>query len=106
MRVLVTGHKGYIGTVLTPMLQAEGHEVVGLDSDLFADCTFGDELPTVDEIIKDVRSVEAIDVARCDAIIHLAGLSNDPLAPTVHESRAQAMTSVLRSITIERCQGF
>ena len=43
MRVLVTGHAGYIGTVLTPLLQEAGHEPVGLDLDLFADCTFGDQ---------------------------------------------------------------
>jgi len=79
MRVLVTGHKGYIGTVLVPILQAGGHDVVGLDSDLFADCTFGHEPPVIEEIIKDVRNVEAVDVAGCQAIIHLAGLSNDPL---------------------------
>ena len=79
MKVLVTGHLGYIGTVLTPMLQARGHEVVGLDSDLFRRCTFGEELPDVPTIIKDVRDVELADVEGFDAICHLAGLSNDPL---------------------------
>lgn len=79
MRVLVTGHLGYIGVVLTPMLQAAGHDVVGLDSDLYRRCTFGDELPDVPAIFKDVRDVTADDVAGFDAILHLAGLSNDPL---------------------------
>ena len=48
MRVLVTGHNGYIGSVLVPVLERAGHEVVGLDSDLFAACTFGIEAPEVD----------------------------------------------------------
>jgi nucleoside-diphosphate-sugar epimerase len=79
MRVLVTGHNGYIGTVLTPLLMAAGHEVIGFDSDLYARCTFGDGIPRVAEIKKDIRDVEPSDVDGCDAIIHLAALSNDPL---------------------------
>lgn len=79
MRVLVTGHKGYIGTCLVPMLLAEGFEVTGLDSDLFRECTFDGEIVRIPEVIKDVRDVSAEDVAGHDAIIHLAGLSNDPL---------------------------
>lgn len=79
MRVLVTGHLGYIGTVLTPMLEAEGHDVVGLDSDIFSRCTWGDDLPECESIIKDVRDVELSDLKGFDAVLHLAGLSNDPL---------------------------
>jgi len=79
MRILVTGHKGYIGTVLVPMLVAAGHEVVGLDSDLFEQCTFGNSLPDVPEIRKDIRDVQASDVEGFDAVVHLAALSNDPL---------------------------
>ena len=79
MRVLVTGHKGYIGTVLVPMLLAQQHEVVGLDSDLFERCTFGDGIEEIPEIRKDIRDVEAADVEGYDVILHLAGLSNDPL---------------------------
>lgn len=81
MRVLVTGHKGYIGTVLVPMLIAEGREVVGLDSDLYEQCTFGDEdgIQVIPELSKDIRDVEASDLDGFDAVIHLAGLSNDPL---------------------------
>ena len=79
MRVLVTGHKGYIGTVLVPMLRAEGHEVVGLDSDLYRSCTFtAGEIP-IPEIRKDVRDVEIADLRGVDAVAHLAALSNDPL---------------------------
>lgn len=80
MRVLVTGHNGYIGTVLTPMLLDGGHEVVGLDTDLFAECTFGEEPAyEISEIHKDVRDVEAADLEGVDVVMHLAGLSNDPL---------------------------
>jgi nucleoside-diphosphate-sugar epimerase len=79
MRVLVTGHLGYIGTVLVPMLLERDHEVIGLDSDLFRECTFTGELVDIPGIAKDVRDVELEDVAGVEAIIHLAGLSNDPL---------------------------
>ena len=79
MRVLVTGSHGYIGTVLTPMLMAEGHEVVGLDSDLYRRCTFGEAVPNIPYIKKDVRDIESDDLEGFDAICHLAGLSNDPL---------------------------
>jgi nucleoside-diphosphate-sugar epimerase len=79
MRILVTGHKGYIGVVLTRTLLEAGHEVHGLDSDLFRRCTFGAPLPTIPETCKDIRDVELADVEGYDAIMHLAGLSNDPL---------------------------
>jgi nucleoside-diphosphate-sugar epimerase len=79
MKVLVTGHLGYIGTVLTPMLTAAGHEVHGLDSDLFSRCTYGSLPPAIPELIKDVRDVELADVCGFDVVMHLAGLSNDPL---------------------------
>ncbi|MBE7474453.1 MAG: NAD-dependent dehydratase [Anaerolineae bacterium] len=79
MRILVTGHNGYIGTVLTPLLVAEGHTVVGLDTDLYERCTFGDGVPQMPAIKKDIRDVEPADLEGFDAIIHLAALSNDPL---------------------------
>ena len=81
VRVLVTGHLGYIGTVLVPEFLAAGHDVVGLDSDLYRDCTFGDpaRLPTVPTIERDLRDVTADDVRGFDAVVHLAALSNDPL---------------------------
>jgi nucleoside-diphosphate-sugar epimerase len=79
MRILVTGHRGYIGTILVPMLLAEGHEVVGLDSDLYQRCTFGGPPADVTAIRKDVRDVEPSDLEGYDAVVHLAGLSNDPL---------------------------
>lgn len=79
MRILVTGHNGYIGTVLVPMLLAENHQVVGLDSDLYQRCTFGESIPDVKSIQKDLRDIEVRDVEGFDAVIHLAALSNDPL---------------------------
>lgn len=79
MRVLLTGHDGYIGVVLAPMLQRAGHEVTGLDSGLFEGCTFGAPGPAVAAVRKDVRDVTVEELAKFDAILHLAGISNDPL---------------------------
>ncbi len=79
MKVLVTGNKGYIGSMLTPLLLERGHEVRGLDSDLFRACTFSGSLADVPTVSKDVRDAEREDLAGFDAVIHLAALSNDPL---------------------------
>ena len=79
MRVLVTGHDGYIGTVLVPMFQQAGHEVVGLDSCLFEQCVFGKDADKIPTLHKDVRDIGPDDFKGFDAIIHLAGISNDPL---------------------------
>lgn len=79
MRVLVTGHLGYIGTVMVPIFISEGYDVVGLDSDLYRSCTFGECPAKVPNICKDIRDVEIDDLKDFDAVCHLAGLSNDPL---------------------------
>lgn len=81
MRVLVTGHLGYIGTALTPTLLQRGHDVVGYDSDLYARCTLGppEAIASVPSLRKDIRDAELADLAGIDAVLHLAGLSNDPL---------------------------
>lgn len=85
MKVLVTGHKGYIGSVAVPMLQAAGHDVVGLDSGLFEDCLFGKPSPEIREIKKDVRDVTVEDLRGFDAVVHYAALSNDPLGDLIAE---------------------
>jgi nucleoside-diphosphate-sugar epimerase len=79
MKVLVTGHKGYIGTVMVPMLLTHNHEVVGLDSDLYEKSTFGTGIQDIPEIKADIRDIDATALEGFDAVIHLAGLSNDPL---------------------------
>ncbi len=84
MKVLLTGHRGYIGSVLTPMLLERGHDVVGLDTDLFRSCTFVGSLADVPTYSIDTRDVGRSDfgveqLREFDAVIHLAGLSNDPL---------------------------
>jgi nucleoside-diphosphate-sugar epimerase len=79
MKVLLTGHRGYIGAVAGPMLSAAGHEVVGLDTDLFAGCDFGQEPVEIPQIQKDLRDLTGNDLRGFDAVVHLAALSNDPL---------------------------
>jgi nucleoside-diphosphate-sugar epimerase len=89
MKVLVTGHDGYIGTVLTPLLQRAGHEPVGLDLSLFANHPFG-EPPELAAREADIRDVGAEDLEGFDAVIHLAALSNDPLG-NLHPSVTHAV---------------
>ena len=79
MRVLLTGHKGYIGAVGGSMLQEAGHEVTGLDTDLFAGCDFGSRVPEIPQVRKDLRRLARADLQGFDAVVHLAALSNDPL---------------------------
>ena len=79
MRVLVTGHHGYFGSVLVPALKRAGHQVTGLDSELFAACTFGPEPPEIDSVEMDVRDVEIEHLVGFDAVIHLAAVCNDPV---------------------------
>lgn len=79
MKVLVTGHDGYIGHALVPMLQTHGHEVVGLDSHLFRGCALGDDALVVEQVAMDVRDVQATDLEGFDAVVHLAAVSNDPI---------------------------
>lgn len=79
MRVLVTGSDGYIGAVLVPRLMQAGHEVVGLDTSLYAGCTFGPEPEPHAALRMDVRDVDVEDLRGFDAVMHLAAISNDPL---------------------------
>ena len=79
MRVLITGHNGYIGSVLAPMVRAAGHDIVGLDSFLFEGGTFGPDRTHIDALRMDLRDVQVDDLRGFDAVMHLAALSNDPL---------------------------
>ena len=79
MKVLVTGHNGYIGSIMAPMLHAAGHIVTGLDTYYYEDCTFGRPTSDFPAFKKDIRDVEAADLEGFDAVVHLAALSNDPL---------------------------
>lgn len=83
MKILVTGTEGYIGSRLAPLLDARGHDVVGLDTGFYRDgCLYLDPLGstmTPKTRFRDLRAVTAIDLEGFDAVIHLAELSNDPL---------------------------
>jgi nucleoside-diphosphate-sugar epimerase len=79
LRILLTGHKGYIGAVAAPILKSAGYDVVGLDSDLFAGCDFGKAAPEMPEIQKDMRDLTEKDLRGFDAVVHFAALSNDML---------------------------
>lgn len=116
MKVLVTGHQGYIGSVLAPMFQAAGHDVVGLDSGLFANCTFGVDDSHVPTIAADVRNVTADQLRGFDVVVHLAALSNDPLGnlnpdctfeinhrATIHLARLSKEVGVPRFLQASSC---
>jgi nucleoside-diphosphate-sugar epimerase len=79
MKVLLTGHKGYIGAVAAPMLFAAGHQVVGVDTALYDCCNFGATPQAIPEINKDLRDLTRADLEGFDAVVHLAALSNDPV---------------------------
>jgi nucleoside-diphosphate-sugar epimerase len=121
MRVLVTGHLGYIGTVMVPMLNKAGHEVAGLDSELYQSCTFaaGGEITEVPHIRKDLRDADVRDLEGFDAIIHLAALSNDPLGNlnpnttysinhrgSVHLARIAKAAKVKRFLLASSCSNY
>jgi nucleoside-diphosphate-sugar epimerase len=101
MKVMVTGHRGYIGVEMVPALRAAGHDVVGLDTGLFDECDFiapPDDVPNVDV---DLRDVTPAHLAGCDAVVHLAALSNDPLgdlAPNItYDINLHASVKLARS---------
>lgn len=79
MHVLLTGHQGYLGTVMAPALVAAGHRVTGLDSGLFADCILGPAPDDPPGIAADLRDIQPEHLRDVDAVVHLAALSNDPL---------------------------
>jgi nucleoside-diphosphate-sugar epimerase len=119
MRVLVTGARGYIGTVMVPMMLEAGHEVVGLDTDLYRRSTFGSWREPIRTLVKDVRAVERSDLAGFDAIAHLAALSNDPLGDlnpeltydinhraSVHLARVAKDAGVGRFVFASSCSNY
>jgi nucleoside-diphosphate-sugar epimerase len=79
MKVLLTGHDGYIGAIMGPMLVAAGHEVVGLDTSLYAEFSLGEPPKPLPRLERDLRDVTAEDLEGFDAICHLAAISNDPV---------------------------
>jgi nucleoside-diphosphate-sugar epimerase len=119
MRVLVTGHDGYIGHVLVPMLQSRGHEVTGLDSGLFDGCGFGPSELKVPVIAKDLRAISRPDLEGFDAVLHLAALSNDPLGDldrqvtydinhkaSVHLAKLAKQAGVARFVFSSSCSNY
>jgi nucleoside-diphosphate-sugar epimerase len=119
MRVLVTGHRGYIGTVMVPMLVQAGHHVVGLDSDLFRECSFNEEALDVPELRTDIRDLQPGDLEGFDALIHLAALSNDPLGDlnpaityeinhmaSVHLARVARTAGIARFLYSSSCSSY
>jgi nucleoside-diphosphate-sugar epimerase len=119
MRVLITGHLGFIGTLMVPTLQGAGHEVVGLDSDFYAASTFTDGIAAVPHLKGDIRDVRASDLAGFGAVVHLAALSNDPLGDlnpeltyeinhrgTVHLAEMAKIAGVERFVFSSSCSNY
>ena len=122
MRVLMTGHLGYIGTVAVPLFQKAGHEVTGLDSDLYRTCTFGPSVGasgTVPTLRVDIRDVTPDHFKGFDAVVHYAGLSNDPLGnlnpeltydinyrATVRVAKAAKAAGVKRFVFSSSCSNY
>jgi nucleoside-diphosphate-sugar epimerase len=111
MRVLVTGHLGYIGTVLTPFLADLGYDVWGYDTGYYAECLLGDIVDSKISfrIDKDIRKVEISDVRGVDAVVHLAALSNDPtgeinpkLTHEINTGGALRLAEIARDAGVER----
>jgi nucleoside-diphosphate-sugar epimerase len=116
MRVLITGHRGYIGSVAAPLVEAAGHQVVGIDSGLYDECGF----ETVSGAPRvDIRDVDATAFEGIDAVIHLAALCNDPLGSlnpsltadinhhgSVHVARLARDAGVRRFIFASSCSMY
>lgn len=79
MRVFVTGNLGYIGSVLTSILENKGYDVVGYDIGYYDDCLVLNKKKLKNQIISDLRKLKPSELNNIDAVIHLASMSNDPL---------------------------
>ncbi len=119
MRVLVTGHHGYIGSVLAPIVADAGHDVVGLDTFFFRDCDLGEPRPWSSERALDIRDTVPADLAGFEAVVHLAALSNDPLGDlnpawtydinregTIHLARVAREAGVRRFVFASSCSMY
>lgn len=119
MKILLTGHKGYIGAVAGPLLASAGHEIIGLDTDLFDGCDFGPPAKEIPEIRKDLRDLTQPDLEGFDAVVHLAALSNDPLgnlnsnltyeinhAASVHLAKLAKQAGVQRFVFSSSCSTY
>ncbi|PWB73285.1 NAD-dependent dehydratase [candidate division GN15 bacterium] len=119
MRVLITGHKGYIGTVMVPIMMKAGFDVVGMDSDLYRRCTFNNGMMDIPGIEKDIRDATVQDLKGFDAVCHLAALSNDPLGNlnpeitydinfrgTVHLAEVARAAGVRRFVFSSSCSNY
>jgi nucleoside-diphosphate-sugar epimerase len=119
MKILLTGHKGYIGSVAGPMLQAAGHDVVGLDADLYGNCDFGNKPKAIPEILKDLRELTRSDLVGFDAVVHFAALSNDPVGnldpqltydinhlASVHLARLAKQAGAKRFVFASSCSSY
>ena len=84
-KLLITGNRGYIGSVLARMAIEAGYQVRGLDSDLFSGCDLGVTPPECEQVVKDIRDVDIADIEGVDAVLHFAGLCNDPLGNVAPE---------------------
>ena len=78
MRVLVTGSQGYLGSVLTAELVRCGYHCVGLDTGFFKGALLH-SFPEITTIVRDARDVSEEDLRGFDVVVHLAGISNDPM---------------------------
>jgi nucleoside-diphosphate-sugar epimerase len=101
LKLLVTGHLGYVGGVLVPFLERQGHEIVGLDSGLYDGCDFEDARSQPRTLSTDLRDVRAADLAGFDAVIHLAAISNDPVGDL--NPRCTYDINHLASVRLARC---
>jgi nucleoside-diphosphate-sugar epimerase len=119
VKVLVTGHHGYIGSVVAPMVSEAGHQVVGLDTFFYRGCDFGPEVGRVEERRGDIRDVTAADLSGFDAVVHFAALSNDPLGDlnpswtydvnfegTMHLARAAKEAGAARFVFASSCSMY